>query len=162
MSSSAYAEFWLRFVAFIIDSIILSVLYLLLYKPFFGMLLPIKYEEFAEMTSQGYASVNAVSVSSYLGYAEWTFIITTIFYHAIMESSRYQASLGKLALELKVTDGSGNPIRFSKALLRNGAKLISSAVLMIGFAMAAFTARKQALHDFIADTCILKKDAITE
>lgn len=162
MSSSAYAEFWLRFVAFIIDSIILSVLYLLLYKPFFGMILPIKYEEFAEMTSHGYASVTSVTVSSYLGYAEWTLIITTIFYHALMESSRYQASLGKLALELKVTDCSGNPIRFSKAILRNCAKILSSLVMMVGFIMAAFTSRKQALHDIIANTCILKKDAIAE
>jgi uncharacterized RDD family membrane protein YckC len=158
MSSSDYAGFWLRFVAFIIDSIVLSVFYLLLCKPLFDFLLPVRYEEFNELSFDYQISTITIwPMDSYFSYAEYALVITAIFYYSFMESSRYQASLGKLALELRVTNEEGERLDFGKALLRNAAKTISSFLFMIGYIMAGFTERKQALHDIIAHTLVVKK-----
>ena len=67
-----------------------------------------------------------------------------------MESSKYMASLGKLALGIKVTDESGERLSILRSLARNISKVLSLLTLFIGFMMAGWTARKQALHDIIS------------
>jgi uncharacterized RDD family membrane protein YckC len=74
-----------------------------------------------------------------------------------MESSNYQATIGKIVLGLKVTDVNDAKLDFVKALARNLCKVISSMILMIGYIMAGFTEKKQALHDMIAGTLVVKK-----
>ena len=74
-----------------------------------------------------------------------------------MESSVNQGTIGKMALNLKVTDLNGERISFGRATGRFFAKYISSITLLIGYIMAAFTERKQALHDMIAGTYVIKK-----
>jgi uncharacterized RDD family membrane protein YckC len=74
-----------------------------------------------------------------------------------MESSKYQATVGKLALGLKVTDMDGNNLDFVKALVRNICKIISGMIMGIGYIMAGFTDKKQGLHDMIANTLVVKK-----
>lgn len=157
MSTFDFAGFWLRFVAFIIDSIILSVVYLILLQPFFSSIFPVVYDEWDEAGLQGSSSGFSLLASSYFGYAEFFLFVTAVIYHSLMESSKYQASLGKLALELKVIDADGERLGFGKALLRNAAKIISSLTMMIGYIMAGLTAKKQALHDIIAGTLVVKK-----
>ena len=78
-------------------------------------------------------------------------------YGALMESSPYQATLGKMALGMKVTDLYGNRISFARATGRHFAKYISMITLCIGFIMVGFTERKQGLHDMIAGTLVLKQ-----
>jgi uncharacterized RDD family membrane protein YckC len=73
-----------------------------------------------------------------------------------MESSSRQATVGKIALGIEVTDLEGNRLSFGRALGRNLAKIISALILYIGFIMAAFTKRKQALHDMIASALVVK------
>lgn len=75
-------------------------------------------------------------------------------YEAAMESSSKQATLGKMALGLKVTDLEGRRISFARATGRHFAKLLSGMILLIGYIMAGFTERKQALHDMIAGTLV--------
>jgi uncharacterized RDD family membrane protein YckC len=77
-------------------------------------------------------------------------------YEAGMESSVKQATLGKMAMGLKVTDEQGNRISFARATGRHFAKIISGMILLIGYIMAGFTARKQALHDMIAGTLVIR------
>ena len=77
-------------------------------------------------------------------------------YHALFESSAAQATLGKQALRLKVTDIYGRRISFGRAAGRTLAKILSLITLTIGYIMAAFTLRKQALHDFVAETVVLR------
>ena len=81
-----------------------------------------------------------------------------ILYHSFMESSKFQGSVGKIALGMKVTDLSGNKIDLVKALIRNVCKIISGAILAIGYIMAGFTDKKQALHDMIASTLVVNKN----
>ncbi|MDX2476435.1 MAG: RDD family protein [Gammaproteobacteria bacterium] len=58
---------------------------------------------------------------------------------------------------MKVTDAAGQRINFIKATVRYVAKILSSFILMIGFIMVAFTAKKQGLHDFIAGTRVINQ-----
>ena len=75
-------------------------------------------------------------------------------YEALMESSSHQATLGKMIFGLKVTDLEGNRISFARATGRHFAKYASAMILGIGFIMAGFTERKQALHDMLAGTLV--------
>ncbi|MBL7874558.1 MAG: RDD family protein, partial [Cyclobacteriaceae bacterium] len=84
-------------------------------------------------------------------------MIIQVLYFSFMESSKAQATVGKMALGLKVTDLQGNKLDFSKALIRNLCRLISNLTMLIGYIIAAFTEKKQALHDIIAGTLVLKK-----
>jgi uncharacterized RDD family membrane protein YckC len=129
-----YAGFWRRLAAYLIDSILVSIVG--------GILLAI----LAGIGGDGGAVI---------GYAIW--IAGSFVYYAVMESSEYQATVGKIALGIQVTDMNGNRVTFGRALGRNLAKIISALILYIGFIMAAFTARKQALHDIIANTLVVKK-----
>jgi uncharacterized RDD family membrane protein YckC len=79
-----------------------------------------------------------------------------VAYHAGMECSASQATLGKMALGVKVTDLHGRRIKFRRALKRCAGKIVSLLILFIGFVMAAFTEKRQSLHDMIAGTLVMK------
>jgi uncharacterized RDD family membrane protein YckC len=81
--------------------------------------------------------------------AEW-------LYFALMESMK-GATLGKMALGIIVTDLQGNRISFGRATGRYFAKIISSLTILVGYIMAGFTQRKQALHDIIAGCLVINK-----
>jgi uncharacterized RDD family membrane protein YckC len=78
-------------------------------------------------------------------------------YYASLESSTWQATLGKKILGLKVTDLEGNRISFGRASGRFFGKILSGMILGIGFLMAGFTERKQALHDIVAGCLVLRQ-----
>ncbi len=73
-----------------------------------------------------------------------------------MESSEKQATLGKMAVGIKVIDMHGKRISFLHATGRNFAKIISVAICMIGYLMIIFTEKKQGLHDMIAGTLVVR------
>jgi len=75
-------------------------------------------------------------------------------YEAFMESSSYQATLGKMIFGMKVTDLNGNRISFERATGRHFAKWLSGMILCIGYIMVGFTDRKQGLHDLLAGTLV--------
>jgi uncharacterized RDD family membrane protein YckC len=84
-------------------------------------------------------------------------LVADWLYFAYQESSPAQATIGKRALGIKVTDLEGNRISFGRATGRYFAKYLSAITLFIGFLLAAFTARKQALHDMIAGTLVVNR-----
>ncbi|MCY7409592.1 MAG: RDD family protein, partial [Chitinophagales bacterium] len=84
-------------------------------------------------------------------------IVLNWLYYAFMESSTKQATLGKMALNIKVTDMQGNRITFLNATGRYFGKIISSLIMGIGYIMAGFTEKKQALHDIVAGTLVVVK-----
>jgi len=77
-------------------------------------------------------------------------------YRAAMESSVYQATLGKMVLRLKVVDGLGGRISFARASGRHFAMFISTLILCIGYLMVGWTAKKQGLHDMMAGTFVIR------
>lgn len=75
-----------------------------------------------------------------------------------MENSPIQATLGKIVVSIVVTDMKGARISFSRATLRYLSKILSQVLFYGGYAMVAFTEKKQGLHDKIAGTLVLMKD----
>ncbi len=154
-----YAGFWQRFLALVIDSILIGVIRSILVIPilaavglsFVGDIQDLDTADSSDVIAMAAAFIGALMATAAIS------SVISILYFSFMESSKYQASVGKLALGLIVTDMEGNRIDFGKALLRNFGKLVSGAILLIGYIMAGFTDKKQALHDMIASTLVLKK-----
>jgi len=90
------------------------------------------------------------------GFSDIIGLIVGIAYFVGFESSAYQATPGKMALGLIVTDTDGRRISPMRAVGRYFAKILSGLILLIGFIMVAFTERKQGLHDMIASTLVVK------
>jgi len=142
-----YAGFWLRFVAFLIDSIILGIASIFIMFITGG---------FAFFSAMSLSSPEAVSFGNAFFPSILYYIIPWLYY-AFLESSTKQATLGKMALGIVVTDMNGNQISFLRATGRYFGKFISGFILAIGYIMAGFTVRKQALHDMIASCLVLVK-----
>ncbi|HBK66344.1 MAG TPA: hypothetical protein DD000_23340, partial [Cyanobacteria bacterium UBA11166] len=73
------------------------------------------------------------------------------------ESSPKQATIGKQALGIVVTDLNNQPISFVTATIRHFSKILSGIILLIGYLMVLFTEKKQALHDMLAGTLVVNK-----
>ena len=111
---------------------------------------------FANMNGEN-PEIPAAMISAIL-FVSLASILLAWIYNAAMESSRHQGTLGKMALGLTVTDLGGRPIGFGLASGRYFAKIITGLIpLGIGYAMAGFTEKKQALHDMIASCLVLRK-----
>ena len=153
----SYAGFWKRLVAYIIDAIVLYIPSLLLEGPFGSHAATETLEQ--SILASG-TNVQGMMLAYHNFYVDqWAYFLTTgviaWLYFAICESSRWQATLGKMALGIRVTDLQGGRISFLRALGRYAGKFLSTAIILIGFVMAAFTARKQALHDLLANTLVV-------
>jgi uncharacterized RDD family membrane protein YckC len=146
---TGYAGFWLRFVAYIIDAIILGVVGLFTLFPLF------------KANIHAFSSGNIwelyTSPSRPLFAMRMLALMLSWVYYASLESSAWQATLGKKVLGLKVTDLAGNRITFGRASGRFFGKILSGMILGIGFLMAGFTERKQALHDILAGCLVLRQ-----
>ncbi|WAT19008.1 RDD family protein [Aurantiacibacter sp. MUD11] len=144
-----FGGFWIRVGAYLIDIIILLV---------------------AASIIQGVTGINmganwsaAVNDAAFSGGTDESSplgnlvgLIVGIAYFAGLESSSWQATVGKKAVGLVVTDLSGNRISFLRALGRYFAKILSGIILLIGYIMVAFTEKKQGLHDMLASTLVVK------
>lgn len=144
-----YAGFVRRWAAFFLDSLILGIPIVIL-----AMVLGMAMTGGDMLTSSQSGTFQAV-------YYLMIFVAKPLYY-AGMESSASQATLGKMALGIKVTDESGRRLSFGHALGRWFAAALSYITLYIGFLMAAFTDRKRALHDMVASTLVVDKWAYTE
>jgi uncharacterized RDD family membrane protein YckC len=142
MRPMEYAGFWVRFAAYLIDTIILTVVQLFL------IVLLVRSGQI-EM-SKGVPVQQPLLLPLLSGGIFW-------IYFAGMESSALQATFGKMMLGLKVTDCSGQQISFARATGRYFGKIISSLILCIGYLMIAFTARNQALHDLMAGCFVVRE-----
>jgi uncharacterized RDD family membrane protein YckC len=152
-----YAGFWKRVGAYILDAIILYIPNLLIQKMKGGDAAEAAMKQ-AQLAAPGDPQVMFAALMQY--YHAMTpalLIITAItwLYFAICESSAWQATLGKLALSIRVTDMQGGRISFARALGRYPAKYLSALILGVGFLMAGWTQRKQALHDLVVSTLVL-------
>ena len=154
----AYAGFWLRFVAYIIDGVVSGLAFLILLVPLF-----ILTGAGAALSKIGSGEDIRDDVAAFLGLGFLFGFFGIIFlvswlYYALSESSSWQATLGKKMLNLKVTDMTGQPISFGRASGRFFARIISHMIpLAIGYILAGFTEKKQAVHDMIASCLVLRK-----
>ncbi|MCD6202665.1 MAG: RDD family protein [Bacteroidales bacterium] len=152
-----YAGFWLRFVAYLIDYFILQFAGFILSLPFIGgiILSAIKLEN--NPLNEGLTFLGVAGIFGFVLLIVLINLLLGWLYFAFMQSSRAQATLGKMALNLIVTDLEGNRITFGRATARYFSKIISNMTLYIGYVLAGLTEKKQALHDMIAGTLVMKK-----
>jgi uncharacterized RDD family membrane protein YckC len=136
-AETAYAGFWLRLAAYIIDGIILYI------------------PNTIVSTIIGIGNIYNYNT----GFEPTAILINLLLllYFPIMESSEIQGTLGKKLVDIKVTDMDGQRISFLRAIGRYFAKILSAMILFIGFIMAGFTEKKQALHDILAGTLVVKR-----
>ena len=142
----AFAGFWLRAVACLIDTALIVAVFLLVASFFpstFVKLFPPVPPSLTDIP-QPAPIVIALLVS--LG----------CLYYTLFEASSWQATPGKRVMRLYVTDLNDRPVTFARALFRNFARAISGLVL-IGYFLAGFTQKKQALHDILASCLVLRR-----
>jgi uncharacterized RDD family membrane protein YckC len=140
-----YGGFWIRVVAAIIDAIILRVVVAPV-TMIFGAL-GFAGGMMTGLPHRGLALLGGGVTLILLFFGAW-------LYEAFMESSSYQATLGKMIFGMKVTDLNGNRISFERATGRHFAKFLSAMILFIGYIMVGLTERKQGLHDLLAGTLV--------
>ena len=157
----AYAGFWLRFVAHILDGLIIGLpvtivaMIVVLSSGFGGFI-----KNLPNAPDPDEAISNAVGAAFFVGIG---LIVLVIFlgswlYYALFESSSWQATPGKKVLNIFVTDINGAPASFGRATGRYFAKFVTQLIpLGIGYMLAGLTERKQALHDMIASTLVLRR-----
>jgi uncharacterized RDD family membrane protein YckC len=129
----AFGGFWIRWVAALLDWILTSVAGFVV-GAFLGLTLGRPGTALAQLFG----------------------IVIAWLYEALLTSSSRQATLGKTAMGLRVVDEQGRRISFARATGRHFAKILSAITLFIGYIMAGMTARKQALHDLVAGTFVIR------
>jgi len=144
---ATYGGFWIRVLAWLIDAILIGI-----------VLLPLSLALGLGIGFRGFSTdVSTISISLTRVLARIALRLFVFWlYEALMTSSSYQATVGKMALGLRVTDLEGNRIGFGRATARVFAKYLSAMILGIGFLMVAFTGKKQGLHDILAGTLVQK------
>ncbi|MFY9804299.1 MAG: RDD family protein [Candidatus Acidiferrales bacterium] len=152
-----YAGFWLRFLAYIIDGVLVGVVFGVFILLLVGIVGVGYFRSLIEGMNVEDSTVPAALIGIIFLICGLSLLITWVYY-AWMESSQYQGTLGKMALGLIVTDLQERPITFARASGRFFAKMITGLIpLCIGYIMAGFTEKKQALHDMIASCLVLRK-----
>jgi uncharacterized RDD family membrane protein YckC len=141
----AYAGFWLRLVAAIIDYFVLII-------PTFAIVV-VAVMLGVELPDVPFGTFPPMRIFLPL---EAMFLMVHWVYFATMESSVWQGTLGKRALKLGVLDGQGRRISFGRASGRFFGKVLSGMTFLLGYVMAGFTEKKQALHDILADCIVVK------
>lgn len=152
-----YAGFWWRFIAHLLDGAILGIIQFILFLPFIGSIIFTAIKSSNGSCSDGNALAMAGTILGTLMLFVMLSIVANWLYYALMESSKFQGTVGKIALGIIVTDYDGNRITFARATGRYFSKIISSMIFMIGYIIAGFTDKKQALHDIISNTLVWKK-----
>lgn len=149
-----YAGFWLRFGAWVID-------YLILMVPFTIISLSMGLGAVMSTLLKQMETDQAAAITAYANAVQpITFVLLVLgfIYYAFFESSKWQATPGKMAVGIRVTDVDGGRISVGRAAGRNAIRLINAftfVIPMVFYVVAAFTQRKQGVHDLLASTYVL-------
>jgi uncharacterized RDD family membrane protein YckC len=143
----AFAGFWLRAVAYLIDTIFISLV--------FGLIASFYPSTFIKIPGAGTTSLASLPQLTPIAFA--ITISATWFYYTVFEASIWQATPGKRVMRLYVADLNGQRLTFARAAARNFAKMISSLTFLVGYLVAGFTEKKQALHDILASCLVLRR-----
>jgi len=145
-----YAGFGIRLLAWLIDFLVLLFLSFIiaLISGFFIAFLLI----YVSIVSADSSIVRFLSdfIGGFIGFS------VTLLYFTLFWSSKFQGTPGKIVLGLKIVDVNGNKISYFTALIRYISTIISSLFLGIGYLLIIFDGKKQALHDKLASTYVIK------
>jgi uncharacterized RDD family membrane protein YckC len=143
-----YGGFWIRFVAYLIDALIVgfasAAMQVILIRPMMGS------------ASQPSGAAFGAAAIAMLGVAYLVGIAIAATYEGLFVY-KVGATPGKMALGLRVVRPDGGPISLGRAIGRYFAKMLSAIVLLIGYIMIGFDKEKRGLHDLLVDTRVIKK-----
>ncbi len=148
---SGYAGFWKRGAAFFLDLLIV-----MFPQAFLG-------DVFGSAFVSRMASVDPIQ--EHIGYTIWFQIFGSVVmwvYMAGMESSAFQATIGKLLLGIKVVDQNGERISFAQATGRFFARILSVLPAGAGLLAIAVSGKKQAFHDMMSGCLVVNKEPVDE
>jgi uncharacterized RDD family membrane protein YckC len=154
-----YAGLGRRFVAFIVDLILILLMGTIVIS-FFSLTNGIKYLYYLTVSGAHYSTLTEAgsldaAVGPILAAYGMLFFVVPWLYFAGFESSRSQATPGKVLMHLVVTDLGGSKPTFARTTLRFFSKYISALIIFIGFIMIGFTKKRQGLHDKISGCLVL-------
>ena len=138
-----YGGFWIRFLAKLIDGVILGVVQVAISVVFVLYII-------GSVAKQGPAG----AIAGYVGLQVASLLLNAIY--AIVFVGRFGATPGKMALRLKIVRPDGSRVSYGRALGRWLAEMLSAILLLIGYLIAAFDDEKRALHDRICDTRVIR------
>lgn len=136
-----YAGFWIRFVAYFLDGIIVGIVQFVALQLPFMMIAGASEDPSVQATAFGVYYLLSLAVN--WGYHTW-FV------------GRFGATPGKMACGLKIVRADGDRVSYARAFGRILAQILSGLILLIGFIMVAFDREKRALHDHICDTRVIR------
>ncbi|MGE6631175.1 RDD family protein [Bacillus sp. NPDC077027] len=154
-----------RFLANLLDGMIMGIPLSIMGFFFMSIFFIASPESMIMMAEDSYSATYVAEdeVAAIIGLLFFYLIIFVIsivimwLYYALMESSKCQGTLGKMAVGIKVTKVSGERLTFARASGRYFSKALLSPILYIGYIITFFTEKKQALHDLIASTIVVNK-----
>ncbi|MBN8737447.1 MAG: RDD family protein [Xanthomonadales bacterium] len=145
-----YAGFWRRVAAWLVDALLVAALDAA-FTLSFGTALLVAWAMLGGIDDAAMTRLVDIALQPFGAVLAW-------LYFAVCETSRWQATPGKRVLGLRVVDERGRRIGFARASARCFGKILSVLLLGIGFLLAGWTARKQALHDLVAGCCVVRKN----
>ena len=147
-----YAGFWIRLVAWFIDIIIIGIVADIVTVPLF-----IHYIGFSGNYSWLTSGTLPASFWTYYGWALLTNFIVDIVYYTVA-IGKWGKTLGKLAVKIKVVKPDGSRVSYWRALGRSLANYLNAFTFGLMYLVIAFTSKKRGVHDYIADTVVIKTD----
>jgi uncharacterized RDD family membrane protein YckC len=153
-----YGGFWIRFVALLIDGVILGIAGSAVQVLLLGSTL----RPFAQIRPNATPEESLAAFGAIMGTLGLSMLVSVVI-GATYEGffvSRVGATPGKMALGLKVVRPDGSAVGLGRAVGRYFAKWLSYMTLFIGYIIAAFDAQKRGMHDMIVDTRVVKADSI--
>ena len=139
LSKNFYAGFWTRVVAFLIDLIVVYATASLLNTLSFGLL-------------------NKQIDFPILGEESLSYVIV-IFTYFIAMTYFFSQTLGKMIMKIKVETNKGDKLSFTDVIYRElVGRLLTIFLANLPYLAIAFTNKKKGLHDYIADTVVVKED----
>ncbi|AVP99414.1 hypothetical protein C7S18_20550 [Ahniella affigens] len=154
-SEMVYAGFWRRFVALLIDGVLLTIIIVPVLAIAGAILTPMMMAGAMNGEPSMGPMIALIAINGFMS-------LLGAFYFVICERSASGATLGKRLIGIRVVDKEGRRIGFGRALGRLLGKIVSGMPLYLGYVMAGFTGRKQALHDMIAGTLVIDKSSRTQ
>lgn len=145
-----YAGFWKRFLAYMIDYMVLLGGYFLFFIIWAGFELLLNGIGVEQSTKELILGTLGVPI----------YVVIPWLYYALSESSTKRATVGKMALGIIVVDQHQQRISFGRATARFFGRILSALLLCIGYIMAGFTERKQALHDILCGTYVMNRNSL--
>jgi uncharacterized RDD family membrane protein YckC len=152
--SHAYASFWLRLAAYLIDWVLLTIALV-------GLVLALQLIALVGLVSSGQPLNDIGTNLAINGVLVLIAIVLSWLYYAGLEASPWQGTIGKRFLRLVVTDRYGRRIDFARATGRYFGKIASALTFFVGYGMVAFTARRQGLHDLMAGTYVVRQQHLS-